>query len=645
MQLNGWKRALIAAGTLAVIVYPAFADDERATMLLIDGSGSMWGRLDADPRAKIDIVRDIAGAKLTSVTGGKAGFASFGHRRKGDCSDADVIAAPQTAREPVLGPLSKLNPKGKGPLALALRTTAPVLGQSRPASIIVIGDGADNCQQDACAAAAEIAKAQPGLAVHVISLAAEAGDIPQLACIAKATAGTFANVTSVAELKTAVDAAAALALLAPEAPPKPADTALPAAPVTQGLVRATAALGSGGPSITLPLRWRIFAKDNPSAVAEATGVDIEAKLEPGTYEAEVTATGVSARKSFAAEAGRALPVVVPLAAARLTIKTTGSKPSGPGAAAPLLTVQGSSEANGATVIAAEGSLLDTVLVPGAYAVTVSNGGVRQTRQISLALGEQKTLDIPFELGHLEVSASAKDNGEPLSDVTFIVAEDDPESPDGRREIARSGAPSSQFALAPGTYYVTARSAQSEVRQRIAIGAGEDLKRVLVLPLSPVKISVLIAGEPATAAQTFVYQISDLGGQRPAMRRAGREVEALLTPGKYRVEVSLPGQNITGAQDFSVEAGRPLAMAVRIDAAEVVLKAPGLAQTGSYFEIADERGVAVWRATGAEPKAYLPPGRYTARRDGREGLIEAAFAVKSGERRAVEFGPKLEVPKP
>ncbi|MEQ1669936.1 MAG: VWA domain-containing protein, partial [Hyphomicrobium sp.] len=139
-------------------------------MFVIDGSGSMWGRFEADKRAKIDVVRELLSAKITAAAGQNIGLTSFGHRRKSDCSDVEVIAEPVSDPAPVLAPLAKLNPRGKGPLVTALRQAAGALTQSRPASMIVINDAADNCQQDACAAANEIAAATPGVAIHVVSI-------------------------------------------------------------------------------------------------------------------------------------------------------------------------------------------------------------------------------------------------------------------------------------------------------------------------------------------------------------------------------------------------------------------------------------------------------------------------------------------
>ena len=47
-----------------------------------------------------------------------------------------------------LVPIAKLNPTGPGPLTAGLKAAVDAIGTARPAQIVVVGDGADNCHQD-----------------------------------------------------------------------------------------------------------------------------------------------------------------------------------------------------------------------------------------------------------------------------------------------------------------------------------------------------------------------------------------------------------------------------------------------------------------------------------------------------------------
>ena len=145
---------------------PAVSDEAPTAMLILDGSGSMWGRLPPDNRAKIDIVREKLGGLLATPSSTRLGLISFGHRRRGDCNDVELIAGPDSPREPVLDGIAKLNPRGPGPLTAALKLAVDAIGQSRPAQIVLIGDNADNCQPDTCAVASEFAKTSPGVIIR-----------------------------------------------------------------------------------------------------------------------------------------------------------------------------------------------------------------------------------------------------------------------------------------------------------------------------------------------------------------------------------------------------------------------------------------------------------------------------------------------
>ena len=61
----------------------------------------------------------------------------------------------------VMAPLEQFNPRGRGPLTLALREAAKSLPRDAgPRTLLLIHDDADNCQPDLCAAAAELRAAE-----------------------------------------------------------------------------------------------------------------------------------------------------------------------------------------------------------------------------------------------------------------------------------------------------------------------------------------------------------------------------------------------------------------------------------------------------------------------------------------------------
>ena len=620
------------------------AADAPQTMFVIDGSGSMWGRFETDKRAKIDVIRELLKPIIQSAGQQSIGLASFGHRRKGDCSDVEIIAAPNAEHDSVITPLEKLNPRGKGPLVAGLRQAVAALAKTRPASLIVINDNADNCQQDACAAASEIASSNPGVPIHMISIIADAAEIPSLQCVAKATGGTFADVKDAVGLAAAIDAATAIAMQAPGAKPPtaPGATGAPTPVATNAPLQASVALAQGGAPIALPVVWRISKANSSEAITESAGPSIVAQLDPGNYDVEAEVAHIVIKQSVTIAAGRASSIILPLNAGRLKISARNEKAA---ASASTLIIAAEPVIDGKALpelTTIEHHSPATLILPaGHYNVSIADGGVHQTKAISLASGDDTAIEFTLGTGRIELSAGLREDGGAIDDVSYTISEDDPDSPDGRREVARSRAPTAAFTLPAGTYYAAARSGDGEVRQRIAVGPGDVIKRALILPLVPVKVGVLIGGQPATPSQGIVYSVTALDGERREITRSVMpELALTLIPGRYRITAQLDAHHLKAAQEITVEAGKSMNVVLKFDAGEVNLKAggtPAAAAGMTFWEIADANGKPVWHSMAPDAKALLAPGRYTVHLETREKQIEAAFEIRSGERKVVLVG--------
>jgi Ca-activated chloride channel homolog len=652
---------ILAYAAAAGLALPALAGDAMAadasqtmpqTMIVIDGSGSMWGRFEGGNVAKIDAARDLLKSKIEVAVGQPVGLTSFGHRRKGDCSDVEVISAPTVEHDAMLGTLAKLNPRGKGPLVSALKAAVAALGKTRPASVIAVNDGADNCQQDACAAAAEIAAANPGVPVHVISIGVEASDIPQLSCVANTTGGTFYDVKDAIGLATAVEAVTELAMLSPGAKPaaqssnqpgtKPG-TAAPLAPsATAGSVQASVALAQGGAPIALSVHWRILKDHSTDIVAETTGPTIAADLAPGIYDVEAEIGTIKVKQSVTLEAGHGAGIILPLNAGRLKITAKADKAT-PAPSSLFVSIEPVIDGKPQSDAAAIDRRVPEpqILAPGTYNVSIADGSVRQSKPVTLSAGSDTAVEFALTTGRIELSAGLREDGGAIEDVSYIISEDDPDSPDGRREVARSRSPTATFTLSPGTYYASARSGDGEVRQRIAVGPGDVIKRALILPLVPVKVTALIGGQPATAGQGIVYTVTALDGERREITRSVMpELSLSLIPGRYRLAAQLDAHHLKAAEEITVEAGKSLNAVLKFDAGEISLKMGSTAPVGGadlYWEIVDDKGKPVWRSMTPEAKALLAPGRYTVHLESRDKRTEAAFEIHSGEHKVIQVG--------
>jgi len=192
---------------LAILLTANLSVAQSHTMLVLDGSGSMWGQIDG--KAKISIARNVVDDILQEWNEqDQLGLTVYGHRRKGDCSDIEeVIPVGPVNAEAFSKVVNGINPKGKTPMSDAVRIAAESLKYTEEAAtVILVSDGIETCHSDPCALAAELEKTGVEFTTHVIGFdVKEEQAIKQLQCIAENTGGTFSSASNANELKSALD--------------------------------------------------------------------------------------------------------------------------------------------------------------------------------------------------------------------------------------------------------------------------------------------------------------------------------------------------------------------------------------------------------------------------------------------------------
>ena len=285
---------------------------------------------------------------------------------------------------------------------------------------------------------------------------------------------------------------------------------------------------------------------------------------------------------------------------------------------------------------------ELILPAGAYVVRLDNGLAHPEQTATLTAGARATAEFSISLGRLELLASLTDAGPPATEASYIISEDDPDSPQGRREIARSAHPEPSFSLPAGTYYVTARLGANEVRQRIALGAGDVVKRTLVVGLIRLDVAPVMEQGPLPPQAAVLHRVlRNDGDLREIARSTDTAANFLLPAGRYRIETTLGSENVKAVTDIDVQPARDAKIAMKLQAGRVTIKpseatAPGAAPPS--WEVRDARGIVVWRGGQEGNKAgLLAPGRYVLRSQVAERRLEKAFELKSGEARTVDLG--------
>ena len=180
-------------------------------MIIMDSSGSMWGRIDGE------IKRDIARTALRETIeqlpdGSEIGLMAYGHRRTGDCADIELLQSPLAAgRSTIPDMVDGLTPTGKTPLTASVRKAAEALNiGDQKSTVVVITDGIETCDADPCAAGAELEAAGVDFTAHVIGFGLSQSEGRQIACLAEATGGLYIEASDASELSGALAQVAAV---------------------------------------------------------------------------------------------------------------------------------------------------------------------------------------------------------------------------------------------------------------------------------------------------------------------------------------------------------------------------------------------------------------------------------------------------
>lgn len=260
-------------------VSAAAAQQNANTILVMDGSGSMWGQIDGVN--KIVIARDVVGDLLDSFPQDQnLGLTVYGHRERGNCADIETVVAPGSdTKAQIRDAVNAINPRGKTPMTDAIIAAAEALRYTEEAAtVILVSDGIETCNPDPCAAAQALEEAGINFTAHVVGFdVTDPAALAQMQCLAEETGGQFLTAANASELTTALTTVVAEPVYVPQT------------------VKLVGVLQRGGPEITEPIRWNILPETGANIDGNGPGFALD--LPGGGYNV------VGIRETDSAEAG------------------------------------------------------------------------------------------------------------------------------------------------------------------------------------------------------------------------------------------------------------------------------------------------------------------------------------------------------
>ncbi len=443
--------ALAAMGAGPVLAQPA---DGARVFLVLDASGSMWGRV--GNQTKIEIARETIRTLLKDWRPqDQLGLVTYGHRRKGDCGDIEVLkqVGPVDATA-LMGQVNGIVPKGMTPMTASVKMAAEQLKASEGiTSVILVSDGVETCNADPCAVAAALKKADVRLVVHTVGFDVQDRQaVRQLECMAAATGGLALSASNAGELGSAIGRAveAARKKAPPAAPPPP--PAPKAEPKPAWNLEGSARLAEGDDPLAGKdsVVWK-FDRPAPAGV-EPEYVDtsyknrIEAELAPGEYLVELTAGATRFKTTVKIEAGKMNRLDVVLNAGRLGLRAKRTEDENQkGDVFWEVVPQG-----GEPIFNSYNAETSTIVPAGKYTVKMTLGAAKFSRDVEVAAGDTTAVEIIAGVGRLQGSIVFSKGGPGLRDP-FMEIFAGAAPVENEDSVANSYGPTPKFDLASGAY--------------------------------------------------------------------------------------------------------------------------------------------------------------------------------------------------
>ena len=93
--------ALLPMLAIGLTAPATLAAEAPRTIIVMDGSGSMWGRIDGRP--KLETARETVSQVVGRIDGSQElGLLAYGHRQKGQCDDIELIVSPAAGTGPAI---------------------------------------------------------------------------------------------------------------------------------------------------------------------------------------------------------------------------------------------------------------------------------------------------------------------------------------------------------------------------------------------------------------------------------------------------------------------------------------------------------------------------------------------------------------
>jgi len=480
-------RVLCSIFALGLVALPARAADAPPAggselLLIFDASGSMWGQV--QKQSKIEIAKRVLDQVLAKVPATTpVGLIAYGHRSKTDCADIETVVAPgATDRAALLKAVAAIQPKGKTPIAGSVKKAIELLRARETAStVVLISDGIETCDGDACALVREARAAGLKFVMHVVGFDMGDADVSQLECAAQAGGGLYFSATDAGGLAAALEQAVAMT---PETP--------------GGRLSVKTTADGGLTDVLLTVR----KADGGEIVTESrtyTGADTNPRVLPlpdGRYDVSAEAVRIAGRptqslKGIEIRDGATVEKAIDFGTGMLRVKATRNGALSDVKVEVLRAGTRELAAAGRTYRDAKNNPKEFRLPAGVYdveitAIEIEGDPMQRWEAVEVAGATPVERAHDFRTGTLRIGATS---GGKLVDAVVAVSGADGASVAQGRTYDHAKSNPKSFELAPGAYVVTLTPVKPKGLQgtklQVEVSGGGTTERIAeLMPGSP-----------------------------------------------------------------------------------------------------------------------------------------------------------------
>lgn len=621
--LMGWALLIGTSGLRAQ--QPAAVS--RA-IIVFDASGSMYGQVPGGVKIEIakKVVSDIVGSVDPAM---ELGLMAYGHRKKGDCEDIELLVPPQPGSSAaILKAVAALEPKGKTPLTAAVIQAAKYLKfEEAKASVILVSDGVETCEKDPCMAAEELERLGIDFTCHVIGFDLKPGESSGLECLAKKTGGMYLAAKDASSLKSSLEAAMKQV----------------AKPVTTLVVEAKK---SSGGAMLEGVAFQVFAEGGgEKAIATGSGGHWSTELpKAGKYTLSAKFSGKSIELDVTVKDGETVTKEVVFAETGLKA-VAYDKEGGTAFEREVswdLLGPADAEGNRAKVSFSYEAKPFLQVGPGTYLLTATRGNATASMEVTVKEGKPQLVKLILGSGNLKLSAISAEGQPPITkDVAWDLFSP-PDAEGQRKKLGYSYEAQPKVTLPSGPCLVVATYGSAKGQREVEVKAGETQDIVVLLGSGKLKLAVVMQEGGTPVAKDVSWDIlgeADAEGNRKKVAYSYEAQPTISVPaGKYQIEVAYG--NAKGKAMAEVKAGATTEMVVSLGAGKIKLSA--LAAEGAepiskdlFWELQGAADAEGNRTTAGfsydgQPTFSLPAGKYQLKIEWGAAKIKQEVEVAAGK---------------